>query len=86
MAQGRDRHRLGERVEKIVASSWLVLDPPPPSVAAMHAAQDPERWREAREQVFSTWLTGAPTSVVEEVRREMGVYDFDMWSRRGARF
>ena len=26
------------------------------------------------------WLTGAPESVVEEVRREMGAYDFDMCS------
>jgi hypothetical protein len=27
------------------------------------------------------WLTGAPEGVVEEIRREMGVYDFDMCSR-----
>lgn len=77
------RRRLGDRVEMIVATSWLVLDPPPPFVAALQAAQDPERWRQAREQVFSMWLTGAPEGVVEEVRREMGAYDFDMWSRAG---
>jgi pimeloyl-ACP methyl ester carboxylesterase len=75
------RRRLGGQVEKIVASSWLVLDPPPPFVAALEAVQDPQRWRQAREQLFSMWLTGAPEGVVEEVRREMGAHDFDMCSR-----
>jgi hypothetical protein len=68
-------------VEKIVASSWLVLDPPPAFVAALQGLQDKERWGEAREQLYSMWLTGAPEGVVEEIRREMGVYDFDMCSR-----
>jgi pimeloyl-ACP methyl ester carboxylesterase len=75
------RRRLGDRVEKIVASSWLVLDPPPQFAAALEALQDKERWREAREQLYSMWLTAAPEGVVEEIRREMDVYDFDMCSR-----
>jgi pimeloyl-ACP methyl ester carboxylesterase len=75
------RRRLEERVEKIVAVSWLVLDPPPTFVTALEAAQDPERWREGREQLYSMWMTGAPEAVVEEMRREMGAYDFDMCSR-----
>jgi pimeloyl-ACP methyl ester carboxylesterase len=75
------RRRLGDRVEKIVASSWLVLDPPPQFAAALEALQDKERWREAREQLYSMWLTGAPEGVVEEIHREMSVYDFDMCSR-----
>jgi hypothetical protein len=49
----------------------------------LEAAQDPERWREAREQLFSLWLKGAPAAVVDEVRREMGAYDFDIWSPAG---
>lgn len=68
-------------MEKIVAASWLVLDPPPPFVTALETLQDEERWREGREQLYSQWLTGAPEGVVEEIRREMGVYDFDMCSR-----
>jgi pimeloyl-ACP methyl ester carboxylesterase len=75
------RRRLGDRVEKIVAAGWLVLDPPPPFVAALETLQDKERWREGREQLYSMWLTGAPEGVVEEIRREMGVHDFDMCSR-----
>lgn len=54
---------------------------PPPFVAALETLQDKERWREGREQLYSMWLTGAPEGVVEEIRREMGVHDFDMCSR-----
>ena len=75
------RRRLGDRVEKIVAASWLVLDPPPPFVAALETLQDKERWREGREQLYSMWLRGAPDGVVEEMRREMSLHDFDMCSR-----
>lgn len=52
-------------------------------VAALEAAQNPERWREAREQLFSMWLTGGPEGIVEEVHREVGAYDFDIWARAG---
>jgi pimeloyl-ACP methyl ester carboxylesterase len=50
---------------------------------ALQGVQDPERWREAREQIFSMWLSEAPEEVSERVRRAMGAYDFDMWSRAG---
>jgi pimeloyl-ACP methyl ester carboxylesterase len=78
------RRRLGERVQRIVASSWLVLDPPPAFADALRRLQDRERWREGVEQLFSMWLTGAPDDVVEEVRREMGAYDFELYSRAGS--
>lgn len=73
--------RLGSQIEKVVASSWLVLDPPTAFVAALESVQDPLQWRQAREALFSIWLTGAPEGVVKEVRRQMGVHDFDMCSR-----
>lgn len=75
------RRRLGPRIERIVAASWLVLDPPPGFVSALQAAQDPQRWRDAREQLYSMWLTGAPEGVVAEIRREMDVHDYDMAAR-----
>ena len=78
------RRRLGERTPKLVLTSFLVLDPPPPFLAAMEAAQDPARWQEARESVFATWLEGVThPDVVRFVREVMGSYGFEMWARAG---
>jgi pimeloyl-ACP methyl ester carboxylesterase len=73
--------RLGERIPKIFVASWLLLEPPPPFVAVLGALQDREGWRTARDQLFSTWLTAAPSGLAQRVREEMGAYDFDMWAR-----
>jgi pimeloyl-ACP methyl ester carboxylesterase len=78
------RRQLGSRVPGIVASSWLVLDPPPPFRGVLDALQDPGRWQQARDQLFSMWTTGAPAEVADRVHREMGAYGFEIWSR-GAR-
>jgi pimeloyl-ACP methyl ester carboxylesterase len=77
------RRELGERVSKIVATSWLVLDPPPPFVGVLQALQDRERWQQAREQLFTMWVAGAPTELADRVRHEMGAYGFEMWARAG---
>ncbi len=78
------RRRLGERSPKLVLTSFLVLDPPPPFLAAMEAAQDPARWQEARESVFATWLEGVSNSdVIRFVREVMSSYGFEMWARAG---
>jgi pimeloyl-ACP methyl ester carboxylesterase len=78
------RRRLGERVPKLVLTSWLVLDPPPPFLAAIAAMQDPARWQEARDRIFATWLEGVTDSdVVRFVREVMGSYGFEMWARAG---
>ena len=78
------RRRLGERTPKLVLTSFLVLDPPPPFLAAMEAAQDPARWQEARENVFATWLEGVThPEVIRFVREVMGSYGFEMWARAG---
>src|SRR5215211_190156 len=78
------RRRLGERTPKLVLTSFLVLDPPPPFLAAMEAAQDPARWQEARESVFATWLEGVThPDVVRFVREVMGSYGFEMWAQAG---
>jgi pimeloyl-ACP methyl ester carboxylesterase len=77
------RRRLGVRVPAIVATSWLVLDPPPPFRGVLEALQDRAHWQKARDQLFSLWTTGAPAEVAERVRHEMGAYDFEMWARAG---
>ena len=78
------RRRLSERSPKLVLTSFLVLDPPPPFLAAMEAAQDPTRWQEARDRVFATWLEGVTQpDVVRFVREVMGSYGFEMWARAG---
>ena len=76
------RRRLGERIPMLVLTSWLVLDPPPPFVAALATAQDPMRWREARDRVFATWLEGVShPEVIRFVREVMSSYSFEMWAR-----
>jgi len=77
----RLRRRLGDRVTKIVVSSWLVLDPPPPFLAVFEMLQDPRRWRQGLDQLLAGWLAGAPEHVAGWVRQETGSYDFGMWSR-----
>src|SRR5215217_80612 len=78
------RRRLGERTPSLVLTSFLVLEPPPPFLAAMDALQDPGRWQEARERVFATWLEGVSNSdVIRFVREVMSSYGFEMWARAG---
>ncbi len=77
------RRRLGARVPAIVAVSWLVLEPPAPFLGVLQALQDEARWQQARDQLFSMWTSGAPANVAQRVRREMGAYGFEIWSRAG---
>jgi len=78
------RRRLAERIPGVVSLSWLVLDPPPAFLGALEAAQDPKRWEQAREGLFSTWLKGVDDAeVIRFVREDMGSYGFEMVSRAG---
>jgi pimeloyl-ACP methyl ester carboxylesterase len=78
------RRRLGERIPKLVLTSFLVLDSPPLFLVAIEAAQDPARWQEACDRVFATWLEGVTHSdVVRFVREVMGSYSLEMWARAG---
>jgi pimeloyl-ACP methyl ester carboxylesterase len=77
------RRQLGERVRQLILLSWIVLDPPPPFIAALQALQDRQRQQQAREQLFSMWTAGAPPVVVRHVREEMASYSPDMWARAG---
>jgi pimeloyl-ACP methyl ester carboxylesterase len=82
-------HRLlGERVPKMVASSWPVISPSGNPLAsrflnAIRALQYYERWREGAEQLLRMWLSGAPAFVETQIREQMLLQGFEMWSRGG---
>src|ERR687894_3128718 len=80
--------RLGERMPKMVASSWPVISPSGNPLAsrflnAIRALQYYERWREGTEQLLTMWLNGAPASVETQIRNQMLEQGFEMWSRAG---
>jgi pimeloyl-ACP methyl ester carboxylesterase len=77
------RRRLGDHVPRIIATSWLVLDPPPPFGGVLEALQDRGRWQEARDRLFSMWVKDAPAALADRVRTEMGAYGFDTWANAG---
>lgn len=78
------RRRLGARVEKLALLDWIVLDAPPPFLAALQALQDPDRWQAAREQLFAMWLAGPELpALTRYVREDMGRFPFAMWARAG---
>jgi pimeloyl-ACP methyl ester carboxylesterase len=82
-------HRLlGERVPKMVISSWPVISPSGNPLAsrflnAIRALQYYERWREGAEQLLRMWLSGAPAFVETQIREQMLLQGFEMWSRGG---
>ena len=83
------RRRLGERVPKMVASSWPVISArgnplAPGFLGAMEAVQDEARWRETAEQVVTMFVGGAPASVQTQIRNQMlASHGYEMWSRAG---
>lgn len=78
------RRRLGGRIPGLILIDWIVLDPPQPFLAALHAMQDPNRWRKTRDQLFSTWLHGVDNPAVSEfVLDGMGAFEAAMWARAG---
>lgn len=77
------RRMLGERIPKIALLEWMVFEAPPPFVEALGALQDPQRWEQAREQLFTMWLTGVDNPDVIRLVREMGSQSFEMWARAG---
>jgi pimeloyl-ACP methyl ester carboxylesterase len=82
------RRRLGERVPKMVASSWPAITTrgnplAPRFLAAMEAVQDEARWRETAEKVVAMFVGGAPASVETQIQNQMLSYGFEMWSRAG---
>jgi pimeloyl-ACP methyl ester carboxylesterase len=78
------RRFLRLRIPAIVLLDWIVLDPPQPFLAALHALQDPMRWRQTRDQLFSSWTHDVENPAVSEfVLDKMSVFEFDMWRNAG---
>jgi hypothetical protein len=82
-------HRLlGERMPKMVASSWPVISPSGNPLAsrflnAIRALGYYERWREGAEQLLTMWLSGAPAPVERQIREQMLLQGYETWSRAG---
>ncbi len=82
------RRRLGERVPKMVASSWPAITTrgnplAPRFLAAMEGVQDEARWRETAERVVTMFVGGAPASVETQICNQMLSYGYEMWARGG---
>lgn len=76
------RRRLGQRIPKMVLLEWLILEAPPPFLNALAALQQPEQWRQTREQMFSMWTAGVENeALVRFIHEVMGAHGFDMWAR-----
>ena len=78
------RRRLGrDRVPRLVFVDWFLGDPSPALLQNLQALQDPERWRSARAQLFSSWLPADAPRVRDAVFRTMSDYAHGMWAREG---
>jgi pimeloyl-ACP methyl ester carboxylesterase len=78
------RRRLGPaRVPGIVLVDWMVLGPPPPFSDALAGLQDPDRWQEVRDSLFSMWTTGTSLPALDRLIEDMAGHGFDTWSRGG---
>ncbi|MGZ3459724.1 MAG: alpha/beta fold hydrolase, partial [Archangium sp.] len=77
------QRQLGSRVPALVLLDWLVLEPPPAFLQAVHTLQTPQ-WKQARDGLFSLWLQGVDSlDVIRFVREDMGSFGGDMWQRAG---
>jgi len=76
--------RVPKRVRGVVLLSWLVLDPPPPFLAALQQLQDADAWQAARDGLFAMWTQGvADDGMRGYVHDVMGAHGFEDWARGG---
>jgi pimeloyl-ACP methyl ester carboxylesterase len=76
------RRRLGARVPKLVATEWLMLEPPARLLELLRGLQSPAQWRQTVLQLFSVWLKdSSDMAAVRFVYDRMGAYGYDMWAR-----
>ncbi|MEM0029503.1 MAG: alpha/beta hydrolase [Candidatus Nitrosocaldus sp.] len=76
------RRRLGALIPKLVLVDWILTEPPQQFLEALKGMQDPYRWQETVEAIFSQWLHGVDNPrLINFVHQVMGSYSFDMWAR-----
>jgi pimeloyl-ACP methyl ester carboxylesterase len=88
------RRQLGERVPRMIFTSWNPFitgrNPlAPPSLREVPAFQTPALWRalqvEARplavNLLVTSWVGGAPAPVAKQIRDETGAQGYEVWSR-----
>jgi pimeloyl-ACP methyl ester carboxylesterase len=76
--------RLGQRAPAIVATSWMMLAPPPPFAATLAGLQNPQSWMATRDKLVGMWLEGGPPAVTEPIVAMTTRSGAEMWAR-GAR-
>jgi pimeloyl-ACP methyl ester carboxylesterase len=78
------RRRLGGRVPKLVALSWLMLGMPPAFQSALEAMQDPRRWEQARDALFAMWTERVDNpAVLRHVREDFAQSGYEIFARAG---
>jgi pimeloyl-ACP methyl ester carboxylesterase len=78
------RRELPETIQELVLPDWLVLQPPREFLEGLRGLQNPEQWKQIRDGLFAEWLAGIDNAKVSGyVRKEMGSFGYDMWSRAG---
>jgi pimeloyl-ACP methyl ester carboxylesterase len=76
------RRRLGaERIPRLVLLDWIVLDPPRAFLETLQTLQVPERWKSARAQLLTLWLSDADPEIAKQIQRTMSDYGPGMWAR-----
>ncbi|MDJ1133300.1 alpha/beta fold hydrolase [Streptomyces iconiensis] len=75
--------RLGAaRVPRTMVVDWLMPRAEPGFVASLRRSQDPDTWREGRQELFDIWLAMADSpAVARHLDREMASFGFEMWAR-----
>ncbi|GBC73383.1 1H-3-hydroxy-4-oxoquinaldine 2,4-dioxygenase [archaeon HR04] len=76
------RRRLGLRIPKLILVDWILIEPSQQFLEVLKRMQDPDRWKDAVEAIFSLWLQDVDNPrLINFVRKVMGSYGFDMWAR-----
>lgn len=75
------RRRLGLRIPKLILVDWILTEPSQQFLEVLKRMQDPDRWKDAVEDIFSLWIQDVDNPRLINFVQAMGSYCFDMWAR-----